>query len=220
VLDSDEYDSRPTNATPPLGMVRGQSRAASGKRPNTTASASSPCRVLDKFGNLIYNYASMQTVPTPSLFTELCRPLEYLPETDTMFLSGYTADPSARGRRVGDRRDRDRPLRQLEQGRSHPRNACHSALRRPEGLEKFIKAFAVAGDYLFAGEGREPCAIYVYNAKTGAPVGKLQPDATVGPTAAGSTSLRRPRFRRSTGEYLIFVEEDLDAKVILYRWKP
>ena len=27
-------------------------------------------------------------------------------------------------------------------------------------------------------------------------------------------------FKRSNGEYLIFVEEDARAKVIMYRWRP
>jgi hypothetical protein len=27
-------------------------------------------------------------------------------------------------------------------------------------------------------------------------------------------------FKRSTGEYLVFVEEDYKGKVLLYRWKP
>jgi hypothetical protein len=27
-------------------------------------------------------------------------------------------------------------------------------------------------------------------------------------------------FQRSNGEYLVFVEEDFKAKVLLYRWKP
>ena len=27
-------------------------------------------------------------------------------------------------------------------------------------------------------------------------------------------------FRRAQGEYLIFVEEDYKAKVLMYRWKP
>ncbi len=27
-------------------------------------------------------------------------------------------------------------------------------------------------------------------------------------------------FRRSSGEYLVFVEEDYKAKVLLYRWRP
>ena len=27
-------------------------------------------------------------------------------------------------------------------------------------------------------------------------------------------------FRRSSGEYLVFVEEDYKAKVLMYRWHP
>ena len=218
-LDADEYDSKSTNA-PGLWGWCVDSQGNVWQATEHDGIRKFPVQGLDKLGNPIYSYATMQTVPTPMLFTELCR-VEYLPDTDTMFLSGYTTDHPHTGGEWG---IVGTEIVRYEHWNQGNRTAAARVLLPYDGLKdtkKFIKSFAVAGDYLFAGEGREPCAIYVYNAKTGAPVGKLQPDATVG---ANSGWLDFPyavrAFRRNNGEYLIFAEEDLDAKIILYRWKP
>ncbi len=218
-LNSDEYDGKPTNA-PGLWGWCVDSQGSVWQATEHDGIRKFPVQGLDRIGNPIYTYASMQTVPTPTLFTELCR-LEYVPETDTMFLAGYTTDHPHKGGEWGVVGTEVLRYENWSQG---SRTASTRIVLPYDGLrdaKKFIKSFAVAGDYVFAGEGREPCAIFVYNAKTGVPVGKLQPDATVGSNSGWLDFPYAVRaFRRSNGEYLVFVEEDLDAKVILYRWKP
>lgn len=218
-LDSDEYDSKPTNA-PGLWGWCVDSQGNVWQATEHDGIRKFPMQGLDKFGNPIYTYAAMQTVPTPALFTELCR-LEYVSETDTMFLSGYTTDHPHTGGEWGIVGTEIARYENWGQGNRTPTARVVLPYDGLKDAKKFIKAFAVAGDYLFAGEGREPCAIYVYNAKTGAPVGKLQPDAAVGSNSGWLDFPYAVRaYRRTNGEYLVFVEEDLDAKVILYRWKP
>lgn len=219
VLDREEYDSQPANA-PGLWGWCVDSQGTVWQATEHDGLRKFAVQGLDKFGNPIYSFATMQTLPTPTLFTELCR-IEYLPETDTMFLAGYTTDHPHRGGEWGIVGTEVVRYEKWSQGNRVPDTRIVLPYDGLKDARLFIKSFAVAGDYVFAGEGREPCSITVYNAKTGKPVGKLQPDATVG---ANSGWLDFPyavrAFRRSNGEYLIFVEEDLDAKVILYRWKP
>jgi hypothetical protein len=76
---------------------------------------------------------------------------------------------------------------------------------------------SVAGDYVFSVTVKNS-EVSVYNAATGKQVQKLKP----GPEVAGESGwvdipygIRA--FRRSNGEYLVFVEEDWKGKVIVYQ---
>ncbi|WP_242040303.1 hypothetical protein [Anabaena subtropica] len=51
---------------------------------------------LDSNGNPIYTYSAMQKDKTPRIFTDLRR-IKYFPESDTMYLSGFTAKHPATG---------------------------------------------------------------------------------------------------------------------------
>ncbi|MFN7660321.1 MAG: hypothetical protein ACK5P3_19715, partial [Dolichospermum sp.] len=53
-----------------------------------------PLQGIDNKGNPIYSYSSMQKIKTPSIFNDLRR-IEYFPETDTMYLSGFTIEHPA-----------------------------------------------------------------------------------------------------------------------------
>ena len=82
-----------------------------------------------------------------------------------------------------------------------------------------IKAMDVAGDRVFAVDSRK-ADVYVYDAGTGAFVAKLSPGSEVGKETDWiyiPYALRA--YRRTNGEYLVFVEEDAKAKVIMYRLK-
>lgn len=82
---------------------------------------------------------------------------------------------------------------------------------------------AAAGDYLFTGGWKERGRVWVNRMSDGAEVGTFEPGPTVGGVEntgwidifTGITA-----HRRQTGEYLVFVEEDYKAKVLLYRWTP
>ncbi len=82
---------------------------------------------------------------------------------------------------------------------------------------------AAAGEYAFTGGWKERGRIHINRLSDGAEVGVLDPGPTVGgientgwmDLLTGITA-----FRRTNGEYLVFVEDDYKAKVLLYRWKP
>lgn len=179
-----------------------------------------PCLGLDAHGSPRYSYASLKTTPMPAPFVELCR-AEYVPETDTMFLGGYTTErPHAGGEwgTVG-----TEVVRYDGWSRGNPRPALRIALPYDgkKDPQVYIKAMCVAGDTVFAVESRDPERVFVYDARTGALRGTMRPDETVGKSSGWvDTPYGIRAARRASGEYLVFVEEDLDAKVLLYRWTP
>ncbi|MBW4636541.1 MAG: hypothetical protein KME30_33110 [Iphinoe sp. HA4291-MV1] len=177
-----------------------------------------PVQGLDDQGNPIYTYRSMEKQKTPSIFTDLRR-IEYFPETDTMYLSGFTKDNSAingdYAKLVGSEIAR---YDNWSKGNRNPRWRIVFPVDKsapPEVLPP--AAISVAGDYVFAVTIKK-AEVYVYNAKTGKMARTLKP----GPEVANESGwvdipygIRA--FRRSNGEYLVFVEEDAKAKVIMYR---
>ncbi|MEA5583397.1 hypothetical protein VB620_18875 [Nodularia harveyana UHCC-0300] len=177
-----------------------------------------PLQGLDTHGNPIYTYSSMQKQETPSLFTDLRR-IEYLPETDTMYLSGFTVDHPA----VGD----DTKVLGSEIVRfdnwSRGNRTPHWRIVVPHDTtgkrEVSTAAMSVTRDYVFAVTFKT-AEVYIYNANTGALVKKLKPGPEV---AEESGWIDIPygirAMRRSNGEYLVFVEENAKAKVIIYRLK-
>lgn len=80
-----------------------------------------------------------------------------------------------------------------------------------------------AGDYVFTGGWKERGRVFVNRLSDGTAVGVFDPGLTVGglentgwiDILTGITA-----HQRTNGEYLVFVEEDYKAKVLLYRWKP
>ena len=82
---------------------------------------------------------------------------------------------------------------------------------------------AAAGDYVFSGGWKERGRVFVNRMTDGAPVGVFDPGETVGGNKntgwidilTGITA-----NKRKDGEYLVFVEEDYRAKVLMYRWRP
>ena len=177
-----------------------------------------PLQGLDAKGNPIYTYAKMQKQTTPSIFTDLRR-IEYFPETDIMYLSGFTKDhqaingdyAGAVGSEIarydnwskGNRTERWRIVLPTD-------NSAPPEVLTPE-------AMSVAGDYVFAVTVKK-AEVYVYKVATGELVQKLKPGPEVGSESGWvDISYGIRAFRRSNGEYLVFVEEDAKGKVIMYR---
>jgi len=177
-----------------------------------------PLQGLDANGNPIYTYASMRKQKTPDIFTDLRR-IEYFPETDTMYLSGFTKDHPAIGddtKVVGSEIVR---FDNWSKGNSTPRWRIVVPYDTTGKREVATAAMSVAGDYVFAVTFKT-AEVSVYNAQTGDIVKKLKP----GPEVAGESGwIDIPHgiraFRRSNGEYVVFVEEDWKGKVIMYRLK-
>ncbi len=76
---------------------------------------------------------------------------------------------------------------------------------------------------VFTGGWEERGKIWVNRMSDGREVGVLEPDESVGGVEnTGWIDLLTgiSAFRRSDGEYLIFVEENARAKCLIYRWRP
>jgi hypothetical protein len=176
------------------------------------------CQGLDAYGSPIYTGAASEVIPMPALFKRLER-IEYFPNTDVMYLGGYTVDHPRIGKEWGIvgteivRYDNWSTKRNVRWRVVLPYDPSASPML-------IIKAMDVAKDRIFAVTSRT-AEVYVYDAATGASVTKLAP----GPEVAGESGwidipygLRA--HQRANGEYLVFVEEDSKAKIIMYRIPP
>jgi hypothetical protein len=177
-----------------------------------------PLQGLDANGNPIYTYASMQKQKTPSIFTDLRR-IEYFPETDTMYLSGFTQQNPAIGDDTKVAGSEIARFDNWSKGNFTPSWRIVIPYDTTGKREVATAAMSVTGDYVFAVTVKT-AEVYVYNAKTGAMVKKLKP----GPEVVGESGwIDIPHgiraFRRSNGEYVVFVEENWKGKVIMYRFK-
>ena len=187
-----------------------------------------PVQGLDHYGNPIYTFATSLFEENPAPFDENAvsgykgdiNRLLYYPETDTLYLTGYSETDSYSN-------DFDH-WGQL--GRIIVRyDAWSTGDREPDwelapfwSDEVSPTGLDIAGDYLFlAYTHPEPAHVRIYDGASGASVGQLTPDATVG-DFSGWFDIRYPlrAMRRTNGEYIIFAEEDGRAKNIIYRWNP
>jgi len=170
---------------------------------------------LDTHGSPIYTSAASEVIPMPAPFNKLLR-VKYFPDTDVMYLGGYTVDRPHTGEEWGivgteivryDNWTKDKKL-------CWRITLPYDPKANPMLI---IKAMDVAGDRVFAVDSRK-ADVYVYDAGTGAFVAKLSPGSEVGKeTGWIDIPYALRAYRRTNGEYLVFVEEDAKAKVIMYR---
>jgi hypothetical protein len=176
-----------------------------------------PLQGLDSKGNPIYTYTSIQKHKTPSVFKDL-RHIEYFPETDTMYLSGFTAAHPASGddtRVIGSEIAR---FDNWSKGNRTPKWRTVVPYDSTGKREVSTAAISVAGDYVFAVTVKT-AEVYVYKAATGKFVLKFGPGPEVGGESGWVDIPHGIRaFRRANGEYLVFAEENMNGKVIIYRF--
>ena len=82
---------------------------------------------------------------------------------------------------------------------------------------------AAAGDYAFTGGWRERGRIWVNRLSDGKEIGRFDPGPTVGGVKnTGWIDLLTgiAAFQRKDDEYLVFAEENYNAKTLIYRWRP
>ena len=229
-FDADEYESRPERGTP-WGLwidSRGDLWQAFESRSKKPGIRRLPFGGLDERGNPIYSFAGAQEMPFPAPFTDVKRVI-YLPETDTMFVAGLTADRStkehdwkaagrvlarydnwSRGNRTPKWTMDNLPYKSREEG---------DASKYGQGVDS-TSSIAVAGDYVFAVTARS-AAVFVYRADNGTLVGTMEPGPEVGGTSGWiDIPYGINARRRDNGEYLIFAEEGARAKILMYRWTP
>jgi hypothetical protein len=82
---------------------------------------------------------------------------------------------------------------------------------------------AVAGDYVFSAGWEQRSKVYINKISDGSEVGVLIAGPEVGgDEACGWVDIMMGinAFQRSTGEYVILLEDDYRAKSVMYRWVP
>lgn len=164
-----------------------------------------------------WTFEKSRTFAVPPPFNHLQR-AEYLPATDTLILGGYTV-ARARGQ---------------DWGQTGSTLARYDGWLRSGGQAKptwivdlpyehgkvMARAISVAGDYVFVGY-QATCEIRVYHLKTAAYLGYLKAGPEVNSVngwidiAYGISAHRRPN-----GEYVVFCEEVMWGKVMVFRWTP
>ncbi|MEH2115355.1 hypothetical protein [Nostoc sp.] len=175
-----------------------------------------PLQGIDPKGNPIYSYSSMEKQATPKIFNDLRR-IEYFPQTDTMYLSGFTVDHPAFGDDTGVAGSEIVRFDNWSQGNRTLKWRIVIPYDSTGKREVSTAAMSVAGDNVFAVTVKT-AEVYVYNATTGVEVQRLKPGPEVGSESGWIDIPYGIRaFRRSNGEYLVFVEENWKGKVIIYR---
>lgn len=186
-----------------------------------------PFAGLDARGVPSWDFSRAVSEPAPAPFNAPgagVRRIEYDSQSGTMFLFGrekgygQNFNPKLAGTwmarydgwKTGNRQAKwDAALPYIGENRSY-----HTA------------GVSVAGDFVFAvGEGLfsngKESFVRVFRAGDGGYVGEIRPGEETGKTSgAHDVTYGIRAFARKNGEYLLFVEEDWRAKVMMYRWTP
>lgn len=182
---------------------------------------------LDSKGNPIYDRKSMRRFALPDGMNHLLR-LEYYPATDVMWLTGHTTERPKTGGEWGQVGTEVWRIDNWSKGNRAPKFRAvlpydpETAVKTPGASVSnvTIKSFCTTEKYFFAVESRT-AKVHVYDAGTGAKIGEMTPGVEVGKESGWVDFPDAIRaFKKSDGEYLVFVEEDAKAKIIVYRWKP
>jgi hypothetical protein len=192
---------------------------------------------FDKIGNPVWNYENLDVFPHPVELNQVKR-IRYDAESDTLYLGGCAEidgvehknqhwkpmgpvvccyDHFLKGDAPGNTKGKLRWKIVLPYVTgSHGHESCE-----PMG-------FDITGEYMFVPyTGASKVAkfstghVEVYKLEDASPVGFMEPD----PKTVGEIGLQDMReclsaHRRSNGEYIIFLEDDYKAKVIMFRFQP
>ena len=166
------------------------------------------CQGLDEQGNPIYRADKITILDVPEGLDGKIARVCYLDETDTLVVAQEGSD-----------------MRHINRV-----FVCKDYLAGNRKTISFIPGagpeagcVAAVGDYAFTGGWKERGRIWVNRLSDGKEMGVFDPGPTVGGVETtgwidiftGITA-----HRRQDGEYLVFVEDDGRAKVLVYRWRP
>jgi hypothetical protein len=178
-----------------------------------------PLQGFDSVGNPIYTYTSSKMFPMPAPFSRIAR-IVYIAETDTMYVSGYTSSLPwdwthwKEAGRILVRYDN------WSSGSPTPVYTITLPWTTTTNPQVTPVGVAVAGNYIFVAELYTP-KVDVYDARSGQMVGYMTPGAAVGNTTGWvDVYLGISAVRRDNGEYVVLLEDDARAKILMYRWTP
>ena len=192
---------------------------------------------VDKIGNPIWNFENMDVFPHAKEFSQVKR-IRYYPETDTLYLGGCATIDGVEHKnqhwkpmgpvicRYDNFLKGDNPGQTEGKLRWKIIAPYVTGSSGHESCEPM--GFDVAGDYMFlpyTGASKEfgvaTGHIEVLRIDDGSSVGWMEPDpATVGEVGLQDIRECLSAHQRTNGEYVIFLEDDYKAKVVMFRWKP
>lgn len=162
---------------------------------------------LDARGNPIYSADKVTVLDPPEGVKKVAR-VCYLDDSDTLVVAEEGSDM--------------RHISRVFACRGYLAGNRHSVSFVP-GAGAEASCVTAAGDYAFTGGWKQRGRIWVNRLSDGAELGVFDPGETVGGVKnTGWIDLLTGinAFKRSTGEYLVFVEENYKAKSLIYRWRP
>ncbi len=182
--------------------------------------ARTPIVGWDDQGNPVYGTPMVWEVPTPY---EVVQWVNYIPETDTLYVAGYTPDKQEETWGIiGKVMSRFDSWLAGNRTPTWTIDVPHD-FREDADPRVIIKSAYVEGDFIFMHGVFTAGRVWIYKAEDGTFFQYLVPGDTVGgpgPIGWGDMVNSINAYRRRNGEYLVFVEEDYRAKVLMYRWRP
>jgi hypothetical protein len=171
-------------------------------------------------GQPVYNLKTPDRWDAPEPFTEVAR-LKYIPETDTLYVGGYTAEvtPPSWGLMGG-------VLARYDNWSQPARRLRRYLIAMPKDDDAlFPKEFDVAGEYIFAAmvksSGGKAGGVHVFRADTGGKVGLMFAGKEVGGNCGWIDMVHGVRAHHTaSGDYLVVLEEDWRGKNLVYVWRP
>jgi hypothetical protein len=189
----------------------------------------------DRWGNPLWDYENLDIFPHPGELKQVKR-IRYDAAADTLYLGGCAVIDGAEHKNqhwkpMGPVVCRyDHFLRGENPGKTAGKLRWKVLLPYVTGSQGHESCepmgFDIAGDYMFVPyTGASKTAnfttghVEVYRLDDAVPVGFMEPD----PMTVGEIGLQDMReclnaYRRSNGEYVIFLEDDYKAKVVMFRW--
>jgi hypothetical protein len=181
---------------------------------------------LDAHINPQWDFQNVEKFERPTQLSRIKR-LRYYPETDTMYLGGTTGEHANQhwkpmGPVLCRFDDWHKPSRKLRWQIVAP---YAKGSQGHESCEPM--GFDVAGDFVFVpytgaskAVGFSTGHIEIFRAEDGKSVGCLEPPPEIGEIGLQDIRECLTARRRANGEYVVLLEEDWKAKILMYRWKP
>jgi len=175
-----------------------------------------PLKGFAASGAPIYDLADEVLYPKPREFAEVLRAW-YFPDTDTMYLSGYTWDCPDTGK-------------QYMWGTCGNEMICYDNWTKPERTLRCrmpfpkdahdIPAITIADKSNRAFVGEKGNTLFTYDTRSGKLLGIIEPDPIVGNVGWIDIQGGVRAFTRKNGEILVLSEDSLVQKQLVYRVNP
>ena len=171
---------------------------------------------LTGFNNGVPVFGAPVVVATsyPAPITSLER-LEYDVDKDVMYIGGFTdTHPEESWGLMGS------TILRYPNWSTGNRIASHTVVLPRDSENLYPKAMSVANDYIFVTNSRDRGKTYVYNSSNLSSVGYIAPPTNMGLLGWIDIPHAVQAFKKSNGQYVILVEDNLAGKNIIYQWCP